>query len=125
MKYTVNDFIKSTINIDKYPISILTSILTLEEANANIINYGTLITCSSHKDKVIFFTNNHLFNYGLLSSEFVASTVCIPMNVVPREGLEDGIVKDAEDYLRIFYKDCRLITSVDDLVDFLNKRGKT
>ena len=72
-----------------------------------------------------FFSNDHCFGYDNERNKLdaVPCTTTIPMNVSPREGLEDGVIYTVDDYIKIFYKEDTLINSFDELVEFIEKHN--
>lgn len=63
-----------------------------------------IITISSEDAGKFFFTTDHCQNHGL-GGDWVPVTTYLPMKVVPRESLPDGIIKNKEDYKRVFCND--------------------
>lgn len=102
---------------------LLKQVLTLEEA-AERLNQGKGVsTYSSNKYNAVFFTDDYCMAVGIpemKAMDFGPSSTYLPMNVVKRECLPDGIVDTIEKYLLIFEKDRRVITSLDELVEFLS-----
>lgn len=107
-------------------------IFTLKEANEYLKTKQQLITQSSPTWGVHFYCNDHLFsavrNKGeetlwLLPEYFCPSTHRLTQgtrHVVPRPGLEDGVVDSVEKYEFIFHHDSRLLTTLEELVHFIN-----
>ena len=98
----------------------------LEERASCSVN---IISCS--RQKVLFFPNDYCFSLGerkgvdyerLLPNEFVASSSNISgrYKVVPRPGLEDGLVNTLDKLMFLHYKDFRIIESIQELCDFMN-----
>ena len=102
---------------------LLKQVLTLEEA-AERVNQGKGVSVySSMKHNAVFFTDDYCMGVGVPEMKvmgFVPSSTYLPMNVVKRDCLPDGIVDTIEKYLLIFEKDRRVITSLDELVEFLS-----
>lgn len=97
---------------------VLTSAEAFEHARAP---RGRLTVIRSLKANKFFFSDDHCFGVHVLPEHFVPCTMEFPRRIVPREGLEDGWVDTIEKYIRIFQKDCEQITSIEELVDFLNQ----
>lgn len=64
----------------------------------------TIIVISNVNTGEYFFTNNHCQNHNL-GSHWVPVISRIPMEVVKRESFPDGIIKNKEDYKKIFHAD--------------------
>lgn len=64
----------------------------------------TIITISSEEHNNYFFTNDHCQRHGL-DNTYVPCTYYLPMYVVPRESVPDGIVDTKEKLVAVFYKD--------------------
>lgn len=94
-------------------------VLTNEEQN-ELAKRG--LSFKVHSDKnVFFFTDDYCAFVGELDFiDFVPSSTVCPCDVVPREGLEDGWVNTAEKYIQIFNHDIRQITTIDELVEYIN-----
>lgn len=70
--------------------------------------------------KVWWFTDDYCMGVNLLPKEFVPSSTVQGCRVAPRAGLPEGYVNTAEDYILVFQKGERQITSIDELVTYLN-----
>lgn len=95
-------------------------VITSEEAAERALQINTLITISSLKHKVFFFSDDHCFGYNLLPKDFVPCTSSLPQFVVPRDRLPSGAIRSTEDYIKIFHDGEHQITSLKELSDFLN-----
>jgi hypothetical protein len=106
-------------------------IKSLAEVKAMAKLHYSLYIISCTRLKVLFFPNDYCFSIGerkgadyerLLPDEFVSSSSTISDRhmVVPRPGLEDGIVNTLDKLLFLHYKDYRIIESIEELVDFMN-----
>jgi hypothetical protein len=62
----------------------------------------TIIIISNEETNTFFFSNDHCQNHGL-GKDFVPVTHYLPSRVVPRESVPDGIVKNVEDLVAVFY----------------------
>ena len=69
-------------------------------------------TFTNHQTEEFFFSVSHLQGVGGypwepegsgLGEHWVPCTTYLPMYVVPRPGLEDGIIRTIKDYVRIFH----------------------
>lgn len=63
-----------------------------------------IITITSYDEGKFFFTTDHCQKHGLGDS-WVPTTTYLPMQVAPRESLPDGIIKNKEDYKKVFCYD--------------------
>lgn len=95
-------------------------VLTSKEASDRAFKIGTLITISSLKHKVFFFSDDHCFGYESLPKDFVPCTSSLPQFVVPRDKLPSGAIRNTEDFIKIFHDGDRQITSLKELSEFLN-----
>jgi hypothetical protein len=95
-------------------------IMTSKEAQEHAISTGSITTISSRKHNVFFFTDNDIFGYTVIPSDFVSSTTSIPLRVVGMPGVEDGYIRTVEQYIAVFESDKTQLTTIDALVDLLN-----
>lgn len=70
---------------------------------------------------VFFFTDDYCMTVNILPDFVPSSTVC-PHYVKMRPSLPDGCIRTAEDFIKIYEQDKRQITSMDELVTYLNTR---
>lgn len=106
-------------NASKLP----TYVLTTEQAKERFINGKSLIT-HTLRDALTgaetwFFSNSHMYGYGVLPSAFVPTTAYLPMTVTPREQVPSGVVRTIEDFMAVFTEG-RQLTTVEEVVDFVN-----
>lgn len=80
--------------------------------NSRIMERNVIISISNEDTKEVFFSTDHCQKHDKGSS-FVPCTYSLPMNVVPREGIEDGIVDTREKLIRVFYSDFTIIPNPD------------
>lgn len=102
---------------------VLKYVLTLEEAKECISKYGSITAISSVKEPVVFFTDDYCFGLGvdeMQAKKFVSGTTAIPITVTPRPSVPDGVVDTIEKYIAVFEKDSRIITSLDELAEYLS-----
>lgn len=90
-------------------------VLSREEAKSRAQRTGTVIIISSMKDKTFFYSDDHCFGYKVLPDNFVPCTTSLPMSVVAREGLEDGIIDTLEKYESVFCDGYTRIESLEQL----------
>lgn len=72
----------------------------------------TIIVISSIEKGVYFFTKDHC-QKNRPGADFVSVTHYLPSQVVPRESLPDGIIKNVKDLITIFYSDMTEIPNPD------------
>ncbi len=84
----------------------------------------TYVSESIPEKRYFFFTDN--YTLGILKDEidilpgrFVPSVTYLPLNITPRETLEDGAVTNVSQHQQVFHKDDIQINTLDELVDFL------
>lgn len=85
-------------------------LLTLKEATKHARTTERTTYIYSATDKVIFFTDDHLFGYPLLPKHYVSSS---GGPVVPDE------YASFEEFLATHYKDAKLIESIEELIKLL------
>lgn len=71
---------------------------------------------------VFWFTDDYCMGVNLLSKNYVPSSTVCPHHVKPRDSLPSGVIRTAEDFIKIYHKDDRQIKSIDELVAFLNNQ---
>jgi hypothetical protein len=71
--------------------------------------------------RYVFFNSDHLFAYGWETKtkvlDSVPATTYLPTKIVPRPGVEDGIIADFETYLNVFESEGNVIYSLNQLLD--------
>lgn len=105
---------------NRFKTTKMKGILTKAEQEEKLSKSHTVMTISSSEDNVFFFVDDYCFGLCVLPSHYVSSSAQIPMDVVPREGLESGVISTIDDYIRVFERDSRLIESVDELIEVIN-----
>lgn len=69
----------------------------------------------------VFFNRDHLFGYDrerkVSILDTVPTTTYFPQTVVPRPGVEDGIIADFDAHVKVFYENYQLIYSLSELLD--------
>jgi hypothetical protein len=64
--------------------------------------------------KEFFFVDGHgYYNQHRLPGNWTPCSTYLPMEVVPRPGLEDGIIVTLEDFLHVFHQGYKEINPVD------------
>lgn len=96
-------------------------LLTKAEAQERIETNRRLVSISSFTEGVYFFADDHCYGFEVLPDHFVSSTSSLPMAVTARESLPTGIITNIDEYISIFYHDQRLIESLEELVEFVNR----
>lgn len=69
-----------------------------------------------------FFTDDYYIGVDYLPAEWVPSHTNLPIRVTKRDSLPDGIIDSVDKYISIFRNDGRLIETVEELIDILNKK---
>tara|TARA_B100000949_G_C14287061_1_gene454832 strand:- start:5483 stop:5770 length:288 start_codon:yes stop_codon:yes gene_type:complete len=76
-----------------------------------------VIILSNRKRKEFFFSNDHcqgVMEDSTIGEDWVPVSSYLPHNVVPREGLEDGIIQTIDDVIKIFYSGFHEIPNPDE-----------
>lgn len=113
--------------LSKYMGNRYKGVLTRQEIAEKLKNavgqksISTITYTGKNGDSVMFFTDDHCFGHPVLPKCFVSSTTSFPISVKERPGIEDGWVDSPDKYILVFHQNDRLIETVDELVDFLNK----
>ena len=102
------------------PAYVLTKAEAQNRAN-NMPRQSTFISVVNNVHRVAFFTNDHCFGYDVLPDDFTSCTIVVPQTVAPRKGLESGTITNIEEYIFVYYDDLKIIESVEELVELLNK----
>ena len=82
---------------------------------------GSVDVITNVETQDFFFTDDYCLGVDYLPDVWVPSTTRLPLRVVPRETLPDGVVDKLDKYILVFHPEGRLIESVDELIDLLNK----
>lgn len=126
---TVQQLVKSIRNPDKYD-----GLITKGQASFLLSRHGYITTHTVSGDnskgycisKVVFFSDDHSFGYGVLPKEWVPCTSYLPFACVPRPGLPDGVVRTVEDYITVFHDpETLVIETMEELVDYVNNQAAT
>lgn len=101
-------------------------VLTLEEVKRRgrtVIDH-TFVD-PTDEGPVLFYSDNHLFGYGVLPKHCVPCTVSLPFVVSPRPGFEEGYIGTPTELIR-FEEYCepkrRVLETVEALVEYLNSK---
>lgn len=95
-------------------------VLSKKEAGEHFNGGVSVITNVDTQD--FFFTDDYCLGVDYLPDDWVPSTTQLPRRVAPRETLPDGIVDTLDKYILIFHPKGRLIETVEELIDTLNKK---
>lgn len=106
-------------------ITSVKGVLTKKEQEEQLSARKGIMTIGSYEDGVFFFTDDYCMGLNVLPKHYVSSSTTIPIQVAPREGLEDGIVDSVDKFIQIFESERRLIESMDDLLEVLNSNKFT
>lgn len=94
-------------------------LITKEAAVERARNHSRYEVYSSLKDKAFFFVNDYCYGLnrvaGKLPERWVPCSFGLPTRVVPREGLESGIVQTIDEWIFIFERNSKLIESEEQL----------
>lgn len=107
-------------NVKKYTLSGLGKVLNKEEAD-DAIFHGRISDISFElKDgtEVSFFTTNHNYGWNCFPFKTTSHSLSFPLEVVPREELESGMITNLESYMAVFKTDKR-VWSFDELIDVM------
>lgn len=111
--------------IEKLKLVPAKCVLNYEEAMKYLETDKTIMCVKNSGLGVYFFTDNYLIGrlkeIRIIPPGFVPSSGGLPLEVTPREGLADGIIKTLDDYISVFCKNLRRLETVDELVDLLLK----
>ena len=102
----------------------LKGVLTSEEAQFKLDNTQSCSVMVISTLEIFFFTDDYCLGIGVLPKEFVSSSTQIPHRVKERPSLPDGQVKNVEDYINIYERYRLQITSIDELIEFLNQNDR-
>lgn len=94
-------------------------VLTTEEQQARL-DAGHKSVSVNHNDEVFIFTDDYCMLPGLVPG-FTSCSTSVPMPLKPRPAFPDGWIHNTKDYIKCFEKDRRQITSMDELVAYLNR----
>lgn len=83
---------------------------------------GTIIVITNVDTQDFFFTDDYCLGVDYLPDDWVPSTTSLPTRVTKRDILPDGIIDTVDKYISIFHNDGRLIETVEELIDILNKK---
>lgn len=98
-------------------------VLTTEQAYSRAMSkHFSLVTISSNKRNVFFFSDDHIFGYKVLPDDFVPCTGSFPTSVTPREDFPDGKIDTIEKYIELFHKGERQIKTVEELVALIDNK---
>jgi hypothetical protein len=118
--------LRNTENFVKYPVSpritdIRGGVWSPAEIDAALPGWPHVTTKSDQE--VVFFTDDHLYGYQVLPSEFVSVSYRLPcFNMNQFDGPQDRDISSTTDLLQAYYKDRRVIQTVEELVAYVNKR---
>lgn len=93
-------------------------VLTDAEVNAKVAAGQTYQVISN--GKVFWFTDDYCMGVRILPKNYVPSSTVGGIRVAPRQGLPNGVITNARDFKHVFCQGERQITSLDELVTYLN-----
>ena len=92
-------------------------VLTKEEVK---FNDNLMVICNVDSED-FFFTDDYCLGTGYLPESWVPSWCGLPLVVTPRECVPEGRVETVDQYIAVFHPKGRLIETIDELIDVLNK----
>lgn len=98
-------------------------VLTTNETKERLLKHTTVMTMTTvglGDKNVFFFIDDYTFGTRVLPKCFVPSSTQIPMHVKERECLPDGWVDSIEKFMKIFCSNEKQLSSIEELVEFLN-----
>lgn len=96
-------------------------VLTTEQAQSRYYDNGRdLVTISSLKHNVFFFSDDHIFGYKILPESFVPCSGGFPVMVKPCTNVPNGAIDTLEKYIDYFHKNKRQITTIEELANFID-----
>lgn len=113
-------FLTTTTQLKVYSLKELEKIFDDKE-------YVNFIHFYNKNDNAIIFVNTNVFFYGKLFEgvPLVPGSISLPIKVVPRKNVPNGLVESPSQYMEVFAGDKKLIESIEDLVDYLQKHKQT
>lgn len=93
-------------------------VLTTKEMQAGV-DKGHTVTCMCDNN-VFFFSDDYCMGVNYLPKCIVPGSTVIPHNIKPREAFPDGVIKNVEDYIKLYHSDKKQLNTVDELIDYLN-----
>lgn len=102
----------------------MSKILTIEEAQTRLKEKGcvTDIEVTVDNQKVTFFTDSHGHVPMVGADHWIPVTTYFTagkFHVKARSGLEDGIVRNMDDFIRVFHANEKIVQSQKELIDFI------
>lgn len=94
-------------------------VLSTEEQNVLASQYKNFQVITN--GKVFWFTDDYNMVFKLLPPEFVSSSTMSHQTVPTRFGLPDGVIRTAEDFVKVYHQDERQIQTIDELIQYLNE----
>lgn len=67
----------------------------------------------SDEQNGIVFMESHTTE-GVEGDDWVPLSSCIPNNITPRPGFEDGIIRTLKEYFKVYWKDSKILGSIVD-----------
>lgn len=83
-------------------------------------SHGSFYCVSDHEKKVFFLTDQYSFGEDAIPLDFVTSTTNFPLKVEVSEECPEGEITTVDEYVQVFFKDFKQLTTVKELVDFVN-----
>lgn len=100
--------------------SLYYGVLTNQQAMTRAYNHGSFYCISDHEKKVFFLSDRYSFGEDTIPLDFVTSTTIFPLKVEVNEECPEGEISTVDEYVQVFFKDFKQLTTVKELVNFVN-----
>ena len=100
--------------------SLYHGVLTNQQAMDRAYSHGSFYCVSDHEKKVFFLTDQYSFGEDTIPLDFVTSTTIFPLKVEVSEECPEGEISTVDEYVQVFFKDFKQLTTVKEMVDFVN-----
>lgn len=94
----------------------ITEVISEEQASKMIEQRGEVVTMANNDTGEYAFISGYGVPKGYDPKEWIPCSTTIPLEVTPREGLENGVIETIEDYKLVFHKDGTLLQLSDPAV---------
>ncbi len=98
--------------------------MLLKSIGPTIVSLGDVIPVDGVEQPVCFITDDSRLTLTLqkYDTRWAACSFRVPQHVPPRPGFETGWIDTVDGLLKLYYAECRVLQSVDEVVDFINAR---
>lgn len=102
----------------------MSKILTIEQAQILLQekNYVTTIHVDIGEAEVVFFSDDHCHSQVVGTDSWVPITTYFTnrrYRVAPRPALPSGVIRNIEQFVKVFFYDTKVIWSQKELIDFI------